>query len=48
MIALRGSFGLAVLTGAVLFLGALILFERRFYPEDFGAIAAIVRRRAVA
>jgi O-antigen/teichoic acid export membrane protein len=47
MVALRGSFGLAVVAGAVLFLGALVFFERRFYPEDAGAIAAIVRRRAV-
>jgi len=47
MVALRGSFGAAVVVGALLFLVPLILFERRFYPEDAQAIAAFFRRRPV-
>jgi len=45
MVALRGSFGLAVAVGAVLFVGALVFFERRFYPGDAAAMIAILRRR---
>jgi len=45
MVALRGSFGLAVLSGAVLFVGALVFFERRFYPGEAAAMVAILRRR---
>ena len=45
MVALRGSFGLAVAAGAVLFIGALVFFERRFYPGDAAAMIAILRRR---
>jgi len=45
MVALRGSFGLALAAGAVLFVGALVFFERRFYPGDAAAMIAILRRR---
>ena len=45
MVALRGSFGLALLAGFALFLGALVFFERRFYPEDAAAMLAILRGR---
>ena len=45
MVALRGSFGLALIAGAVLFVVALVIFERRFYPDDAAAMIAILRRR---
>jgi O-antigen/teichoic acid export membrane protein len=45
MVALRGSFGLALAAGALVFVGALVFFERRFYPGDVTAMIAIVRRR---
>lgn len=45
MVALRGSFGLAVAAGALVFIGALVFFERRFYPGDVTAMIAILRRR---
>lgn len=48
MVALRGSFALAVLAGAFLFVAALILFERRFYPDDARAIADFLRRRSAS
>jgi O-antigen/teichoic acid export membrane protein len=45
MVALRGFFGLALAAGALVFVGALVFFERRFYPGDVAAMIAIVRRR---
>jgi O-antigen/teichoic acid export membrane protein len=45
IVALRGSFGLAVVAGALLFVGSLVFFERRFYPGDAAAMLAILRRR---
>ena len=45
MVALRGSFGLAVAAGGAVFVGALVFFERRFYPDDVAAMLAILRRR---
>jgi O-antigen/teichoic acid export membrane protein len=48
MVPLRDNFAAAVVVGGVLFAGALILFERRFYPDDAQAIADFFRRRRAA
>lgn len=45
MVALRGSFGVAVVVGAAVFVGALVVFEKLFYPGDVTAMIAILRRR---
>ena len=45
MVALRGTFALAVVAGLGLFVAILVAFERRFYPDDARALAAFLRRR---
>jgi hypothetical protein len=47
MVLLRDHFGLAVLVGAVAFVVVLVAFEKRFYPEDAGALSGFLRRRAL-
>ena len=45
MFVFRGTFALAVGAGLVLFVASLVAFERRFYPDDAGALADFLRRR---
>ena len=44
MYLLRDSFGVAVVAGAVVLLGVLVLFERRVYPEDASALTSLFPR----
>ena len=44
MVLLRHEFGFAVAGGAIAFIVVLVLFERRFYPEDARAMTTLLRR----
>jgi O-antigen/teichoic acid export membrane protein len=44
MLSLRGSLALAIALGMVSYLGALVLFERIWYPDDVRTIWRFVRR----
>jgi O-antigen/teichoic acid export membrane protein len=46
MLALRGEFAAAVVTGAVLYLAVLFVFERRRFPDDAQAVFDLLPRRA--
>jgi O-antigen/teichoic acid export membrane protein len=46
MAALRDELALAIVSGAVVYLGALALFEHFVFPEDARVVLDVVRRRA--
>jgi hypothetical protein len=46
MAALQNELALAVAGGAVVYLVALVLFERFLFPEDAHAMLDLLRRRA--